>query len=480
MTIVVASAATLVIIAASRQDQSKNQLSKSFDFAGSKNDRSRFKSYMTSQKLQYLMPLLSPNSALSQVKLSNLKPLTSQLYKKSLKLIHNHYQPAIPQKHDILNHQRFNYLLDRLDLLMSSSPRDIYSRVGNDKIPARSREGNDLKTIPKKIEPSGSKLLPETSKNADTIEDNEVADSSSSTKKKRHKGDNAKSKELNKKEFEEDEIVNEPISSQKMSHRISRLDSDKEANGDQEASNNSSYSLTLKNERSLAHVKSSSRTAENDGGNKKSSRPITKSAAIVLAPSLESIAMRIVSSAASKTIGRSSNHLSSSGNVPIGQPSSGESFPQSLLSSFSTSILSSAISQLMSSNSSTLSVPTSASSSSSTHSSTWPNKLSPLLYSLASLTGLNTDDSSSLPSPSSSFLSSDLSTSSSSSQPTLYTYSGNKPHNPKQYSPTVLGIVNLARYVLSIPQQCEWQGEKYQCGASVTCWMQGHRPLGKY
>lgn len=190
----------------------------------------------------------------------------------------------------------------------------------------------------------------------------------------------------------------------------------------------------------------------------------TKSAQIVLAPSLESIAMRVISSAASSASRNNQNHIGRSIGAAA-QPSSssssspgkshhlaGDQAPQSLLASLSSTILSTALTQLASLNTSNLLSPISAPSTSSL--SSWPNKLSPLLYSLASLTGLNTEDSSlaSSSAPSSSFLTTDLSTSSSYNQPTLYTGSASstaiKPHSSKQYSPTVLGIVNLARYVL--------------------------------
>lgn len=181
-------------------------------------------------------------------------------------------------------------------------------------------------------------------------------------------------------------------------------------------------------------------------------KSISKSAAMVLAPSLESIAMRIVSSAASKTVGRSSfsTQSSSSSNPNRNRHTSySHSTPSdtapSFLSSLSSTLFSTAMSQLIGYNTSSSSV--NGMSQSPTNS--WQNKLAPLFYSLATLSGFNPDPSetTALASPSSSsFLSTDLATSSSSSQPTIY--APVKPHNPKQNSPTVTGLVNLARYVL--------------------------------
>ena len=46
----------------------------------------------------------------------------------------------------------------------------------------------------------------------------------------------------------------------------------------------------------------------------------------------------------------------------------------------------------------------------------------------------------------------------------------------KQLS-TLWNIINIARYVLSFPQQCFYQGESYPCGLGMNCWMSGKRPV---
>lgn len=435
---------------------------------------------------------------------------------------------------NILNHRRTSNLIDRLsDVnlgLISARQNDDKNRTGKDDLYSgnsnfrlQEQKQESLVKLPKKYVTSDSiELLPAkpiirfspslNTKTQEFSDDNKItpeSDSSLGTSNDDDDDDNNSKKKRHKlvveSEKREDEIFNdEPIIGATGIHsksHISRLDlvsekvssslkedNDELGNADKSASNNnnSSYGLTLANKRSLI-VKNSKQSgrlesssddykSNKKNNNRSSMQPTSaasmagKAAALALAPSLESIAMRIVSSAASKSIGRSSAHLSSSpansNNNPSAHSSSSETFPQSILSSLSSTILSTAMSQLINYNSSS---PFSSSSSSSTSTSapsslsspistfltsTWPNKISPLLYSLASQSGFNLEDSSSiLPSASSSFLSSDLSTSSSSNQPTLYTSTStssasSKPHTSKQYSPTVMNLVNLARYVL--------------------------------
>jgi len=38
-------------------------------------------------------------------------------------------------------------------------------------------------------------------------------------------------------------------------------------------------------------------------------------------------------------------------------------------------------------------------------------------------------------------------------------------------------IIHLARYILSFPQECFYQGESFSCSLGVNCWMQGKRPV---
>lgn len=199
---------------------------------------------------------------------------------------------------------------------------------------------------------------------------------------------------------------------------------------------------------------------------RKTRQQVAKTAALVLAPSIESIAMRIVSSAASKSIGRP---RSAQTHHKLGSSAASGS-TESFLSTLSSSLISAALTQLVNLNATLSSSGSSGLTPSSPSPSLWPGKLSPLLHSLASLSGLSQAGDepsssssilnsflSSYSSPSSGYTGADLSSSSSSVQPTsILQYNspsfaigaGNKPHSPKQYSPTMLGIVNLARYVL--------------------------------
>lgn len=526
MTILVASAATLVIISASQPAHSKaKQRSKLSLFSvgsdaisalsQSKNDKttqpmkdSAGAKYMKPPKLKYLMPLLSSKSALltnnhnnyKQLKLSNIKPLASQLYKQSSKIFNDKYQPIIPQNLQVNHREKINHLIDRLNSIVISLAKESVSRIREDFDDNAKHRKEEEKLIisPKRI--GSTKLATRTTTTNTTThnnnnnnkseikktknkaaeeeqEDNKVTTDKDEEKKKRHKAnkseeddefrknDSTKVDTKNRKvdsegekaKEEEDEIVNEPPNNRVISRfgSINSISGGKKDGDNKKAgsNNNSSYSLTLDNGRSsLQPITSSGKLTSNGAKIKNSNdgpRASTKSAAIALAPSLESIAMRIVSSAASKSIGRSSAHLSSSNSGHhSGSSAGGETFPQSLFSSLSSSILSTAMSQLINSSSFN---PAPSTATTSTTTSGWPNKLSPLLYSLASLSGFNSDDSSNPPSSSSSFLSTDLSTSSSSAQPTLYSGAGThtgKPHTSKQYSPTVSGMVNLARYVL--------------------------------
>jgi len=465
MTIIVASAATLVISSVSQELQSKvRHQSKSFDSEELKNGGTFIKEHRKSSistkplsskskksnqyRGKYLMPLLSTTSALSQLRLTSLKPLAFELYK-------NH--PLPQESFNLLNHRRnSDFIIERLNTLRTSAFRVLQKRFKNDKnvenssdVDAQHRKEEISRILPKKYNSSADLKTSNRIKN-EASDHKKAITNVTNSKKKRHKSyEDKMNEDVAKVDAEmEDEIINEPITNYRK-NRISRVDFEK-IDDDDKDSKNSSYGLSLANERSLPELSKSS-NSEKTGGSEtsKSSRSTGKAAAaIVLAPSLESIAMRIVSAAASKSIGRSSAHLSSSGNSQIGHSSSssthgGETLPQSLLSSLSSTILSTAMSHIINFNSTN---PFAASTSSL---SSWPNKLSPLLYSLASLSGLNSDDSSNLPSSSPSFLSADLSTSSSSSQPTIYNSgSVGRPHTSKQYSPTMLGIVNLARYVL--------------------------------
>lgn len=239
-----------------------------------------------------------------------------------------------------------------------------------------------------------------------------------------------------------------------------------------------------------------------------------KSAALVLAPSIESIAMRLVSAAASKsaqTNGRSawpstsssspsstltggrvqtlkqsgSDHHSPSSSSPLTSATGLFPHSSSFLSTLSSNLLSSAMSSLINFSNSTQLTPTPTANHSPLATS-WPNKLTPLLYSLASLSGLSDLDSHSsaslssstsgshlLPSPPSSSSSSsssssalaaasqsfltDLATAASGVSSTSATSSSAnsnnlansiRPHTSKQHSPTMVGMINLARYVL--------------------------------
>lgn len=225
------------------------------------------------------------------------------------------------------------------------------------------------------------------------------------------------------------------------------------SDGSSGAGSNSSYVASSERQASELSEPSERKQSADEllaGRSANKHRQVAKAAALVLAPSLESIAMRIVSSAASKSVGRSRStptKLSSSGT----SGGAGESF----LASLSSSLISTALSQLVNLNSSLASPGVSQSGSSS-----WPSKLSPLLNSLASLSSSGDESSSSASSSSQSFLTSssssgDLAASSSSVQPTSILHynspsslASGKPQSPKQYSPTMLGIVNLARYVL--------------------------------
>lgn len=215
-------------------------------------------------------------------------------------------------------------------------------------------------------------------------------------------------------------------------------------------------------------------------------RQAAKTAALVLAPSLESIAMRIVSSAASKSVGRSRSTPTKLGSS-VASGGASESF----LSSLSSTLISTALSQLNASLSSSGLVQPGGSS--------WSSKLSPLLNSLASLSGSGDESvgssasSQSFLSPSSSSSSSsssnsgDLTASSSSIQPTSILHynspsslASGRPQSPKQYSPTMLGIVNLARYVLCkynrmhLSAQLESESRKRQTSRPGLCLQAGH------
>lgn len=504
MTIILASAATLIISTIASQSTKLSQRSKYVDhLTDTKDDKIQFKdhppvtrSIATSKyksthhnnynyKGIHLMPLLSAKSALTQsLRFPALKPLASKIYKYSKQILsdelqyHLSNQQALPHSSisssssiDNLHHRRTSNSIEKLNVLESKLPKDNRKKYELSDSEQQTKKNEYVAKLPKKAEQeeaAASTKQPPTSgdfeinsgskRTTDSVSDDEGTGSDkSSNKKKRHKIESAAARE------EEDEIVNEPMTIHRK-NRISRLDSDKDGNEDQVSSSSStnnsssSYDLTLANQRSLPISKASKTDAELKGLGKVGSRSATRLAAIALAPSMESIAMRIVSSAASKS-GRSSAYLSSSNNgVRIGGPSTqstsgSDSSPQSVLSALSSTILSTAMAQFL--NSTSLNPTSSSTSTASSSSSTWPNKLAPLLNSLASLSGLNLEDSplSLLPTSSSSFLSTDLATSSSSSQPVLYASSssssvGAKPHTPKQYSPTVLGVVNLARYVL--------------------------------
>lgn len=367
-------------------------------------------------------------------------------------------------------------LLDGLNYALASGNQILFNRAPV-REPAASRTAATLEdeqeNTPKKQRQqdktvlgsinADNKVTPPTIAGADDQQDEEQR-----LKRKRHKSA----------EEAEDEIVNEPITTINSQRQAGRKKEAPRARSDsQQATNSSSSSSSSYPNEDTNSVETFKSPKASDGpddelaarkaqlterarakGQLKAAA--AKSAAMVLVPSLESIAMRIVSSAASKTIGRSQpTQLAASSSSLSKQPTSyghsstsGEAPSKSFLASLSSSLLSAAVQQLM--NSSALA----GAGSLPSLQSAWPNKLSPILQSLASLTGLNPEDPlsslastlSNLPSQaSSSFLSSsDLSAASSSIQPTLYNPNGNKPHTSKQYSPTVLGIVNLARYVL--------------------------------
>lgn len=300
--------------------------------------------------------------------------------------------------------------------------------------------------------------------------------------------DNEIDKDRGKRE-EEDKIVNHPIASQRT-NRTSRTDLDRNKNvggmtSNKSTSNNSSYSLTLADGRSLTTTKKNLI---------KTGRVVAKSAAVLLEPSLESIAMKIVSAAASKTMGRTNPPMggqkSSSSDTGVGGSflglgggslsSTNNNHEQpSFLSTLSSTLLTTAISHIMNMtsasstllNSPTLGLTSSSSSSTSsssssplpsassisslwhnsqsaTETSNWPSKIRPLVQSLVQAAGLNMDDAHGLPSPSLSFLSTDLATAASSLSPIFSTSNGTRPHSPKQYSSAMTNFINLARLFL--------------------------------
>lgn len=284
-------------------------------------------------------------------------------------------------------------------------------------------------------------------------------------------------------------------------------------------SNDSSYGLSPLDGRSLAKQPASksgegktskaSTTSTNKNHlvdmknlKKASAKVVAKSAATILLkgePSLESVAIRIVSAAASKSMGRSHPKEHAHHRDPAPSPSSGflglgsslapvghlqsggasqpASKQPSFLSTLSSTLLSTAITHIMNmtnanhnqlSEPSFSNPPTDVVAVSAPSSQSWQSKLGPLIQSLASsVAGLNLEDlQQTFPTPSLAFLSSgyDLATSSSNSQPALiqhahspaslsfHSYNGTaRPNSPKQYSSSVSSMINLMRYVL-----CKW------------------------
>lgn len=392
----------------------KSQRSKFFQLYSTKSDKNVHdkkyyspppKSKPIDFKEKYLMPFITTGSALTQQ--LKLKPLNLNSKKFAKKIFSANYQPIIPLRFDFSNHRpKDSNLLEKVYSLGSSLPLRLFYNEDD-----ATHRNEDKSKVPKIV----AKLSEKSSREDEDSSEHKRTESSTVNNQDRDK---------------EDSIVNQPIASHRR-NRVSRIDFNKKEKGDQEK-NNSSYASKRTNQRFNGKA---TKTRNNSPMSLSNPR-------LLFEPSLESIAMRIVSAAASKTMGRS-NHAaqssSSSSNLISHSSSSNDITQPSFLSSFSSTILSTAISHIMnmtSTDSGSIDIP-----------SSWPAKIGPLLQTLASISGL--DSVGSLPlSPPSFLQATDLSSASSSSIPTIIGSNGTRPHSAKQYSSTVTGLINLMRYVL--------------------------------
>lgn len=438
--------------------------------------------------VKYIMPVVSSVSSVSAQ--LNLKPmLQTYTHRKSLtpdyhqgtssnKKYKFHHETKLPLKFDFYDHRpKDKNLIGKIYQLGATVPKKIFEntlsfalesakhRIEDE--PSLSREFK--RVVPQLIDSTQQRLLKKDKSSDQKAKqkhlENQVPPSAeendNSDKRPRDaSSDDGKGTSSNTEQpaiaetVAEDSIVNEPITKGRT-NRLPRLDF--ASNGSKQTSNQSSYDSSDK-KRSLATLSITGKTAKSTngaGGNDKSSKLSkgVRTAAIILEPSLESIAMRILSSAATKSRSNApstSSSLHSSG--LIGSPS--QSSDQSLLSSLSSTLLSTAINHLLSVNSSSgssslASTSSSPSSAAAASSPSWPNKLVPILqHSITSLSGLTMDELPNLPSTSS-FLHYDLSPSESASIQSSHngTASG-KPHTSKQNSPAITGLIHLARYML--------------------------------
>lgn len=366
-------------------------------------------------KGKYLMPLFSTGSALTQQ--LRFKPLNLNSKKYAKKILSGTYQPIIPLRFDFSNHRpKDTNLIEKIYSLSSNLPSRIF--FNEDDATHRIEEKSNVPKIVSRLsEVTNEKKLHKKNKPDAGEEKRQIrtsineAGTEAPAKKKKKSDDND-----NDNDDDDGNTVKQTIASQRT-NRVSRLEVNK--NGDKQ---NSSYDLTQANQRSLVR-----------GNPYKKLRGDSLS---LFEPSLESIALRIVSAAASKTMGRSNypaQSSSSSSGTSSSLASQSESAQGSFLSSLSSTLLSTAISHIINM--------TSLNSTISESPNSWPAKLYPLLQSLSTLSG-------DFPNQPSSFLPADLFPASSVSTPVVLSSNSSRPHTAKQNSPTVAGLVNLMRYVL--------------------------------
>lgn len=358
------------------------------------------------------MPFFSSGSALAQQ--FRLKPLNLGSKKYAKKILSGSYQPVIPLRFDLSNHRpKNNNLIEKIYSLGTNWPFSLFDNEDN----ATHRDGGKPR-IPKITHKS---------------EDSKISIKETIREEEKSKTVNLATTSVNStNNKDQDKQFDHKVGTLK-SNRVSRLDNNNNKEGDKrnQSRNSSSYDLTSANQRSITSVSKHRKTG---------SGILSHSASVIFEPSLESIAMRIVSAAASKTMGRSHHpaQASSSDSAISNYISSGNE--PSFLSSLSSTIISTAISHIMNM--------TALNSTSAETQTTWPTKLGPVIQSLLSLPGFSSGDGTIMPTSSSSFLPTDLLTSSSSSIPGFVSSNGTRPHSAKQYSPTMTGLINLMRYVL--------------------------------
>lgn len=52
------------------------------------------------------------------------------------------------------------------------------------------------------------------------------------------------------------------------------------------------------------------------------------------------------------------------------------------------------------------------------------------------------------------------------------------PQDPKMFDlQTAQNLLNIAQYFFTLPRSCNYQGNNYQCGSSLSCWIQGKKPV---